>query len=63
MKSFRRVGWQAKALALLFVLALHAQLGEWVQNLGSETGLRPVFFRPMALPYGAIDGRRPPGPA
>jgi len=47
-------------LLLCSALALHADLSEWVQNLAVDTGLRGVFFRSMALPYGAIDGRRPP---
>ena len=45
---------------LACALALRANLSEWVQNLAVDTGLRGVFFRSMALPYGAIDGRRPP---
>ena len=47
-------------IALAFAMALHADLSQWVQNLATDTGLRGVFFRPMALPYGAVDGRRPP---
>ena len=39
---------------------MRANLSEWVQNLAIDTGLRGVFFRSMVLPYGAIDGRRPP---
>ena len=31
-----------------------------MQNLAADTGLRGVFFRSMVLPYGTIDGRRPP---
>ncbi len=45
---------------ILFAFTLHASLSEWVQNLAVDTGLRGVFFRSMVLPYGAIDGRRPP---
>ncbi|HUB83073.1 MAG TPA: hypothetical protein VMB03_29940 [Bryobacteraceae bacterium] len=59
MKSFRRV-LAPLWLVLLATLALRAELSEWVQNLAADTGLRSIFFRPMALPYGTIDGRRPP---
>ena len=56
--------WQVKlaclVIALTLATALRANLSEWVQNLAVDTGLRSVFFRSMALPYGAIDGRRPP---
>ena len=45
---------------LVLATLLHADLAEWVQNLAAETGLRAVFFRAMVLPYGTIDGRRPP---
>src|SRR6476646_5372595 len=48
------------ASALLAATLLHGELGEWVQHLAVETGLRGVFFRPMPLPEGVIDGRRPP---
>src|SRR5208283_735235 len=40
---------------LASALALRANLSEWVQNLAVDTGLRGVFFRSMALPYGTID--------
>ena len=52
LRSFRR-GVAPVSLVLLTALALRA-------NLAIDTGLRGVFFRSMALPYGAIDGRRPP---
>ena len=50
----------ALLLALAFATFLHASLSEWVQHLAVDTGLRGVFFRSMVLPYGTIDGRRPP---
>ena len=59
MRSFRSFAL-ALALVLVASVPLHSTLSEWVQNLASETGLRGVFFRSMALPYGTIDGRRPP---
>lgn len=59
MKSFRRA-FTGGAAVLCAGVVLHAGLAEWVQNLAVETGLRSVFFRQMQLPYGTIDGRRPP---
>jgi cellulose synthase operon protein C len=47
-------------ITLALATALRANLSEWVQNLAVDTGLRGIFFRSMALPYGAIDRRRPP---
>ncbi len=58
MKCFRR--WWLAAALLAGAVVSRAELAEWVQHLGNETGLRSVFFRPMALPSGTIDGRRPP---
>ena len=55
MRYFRNT-----AILLLGVALLHGELGNWVQNLAVESGLRGVFFRPMSLPQGEIDGRRPP---
>ena len=57
MRSFRK--W-CIAGCLLSAAAMHAELSEWVQRLAVDTGLRGVFFRPMELPGGTIDGRRPP---
>ena len=57
MRSFRK--W-CIAGCLLSAAAMHAELSEWVQHLAVDTGLRGVFFRPMELPGGTIDGRRPP---
>jgi Flp pilus assembly protein TadD len=44
----------------LCALALHAELGEWIQHLAVESGLQRVFFRTVSLPAGPVEARRPP---
>jgi cellulose synthase operon protein C len=35
-------------------------LGEWVQTLRNDASIQHALFRPMAMPSGAVDARRPP---
>jgi Flp pilus assembly protein TadD len=44
----------------LCALALHAELGEWIEHLAVESGLQRVFFRTVSLPAGPVEARRPP---
>jgi hypothetical protein len=48
------------AAALLTGGAAWGGLGEWVEHLRGEGAVGRVFTRPMRLPYGLVDGRRPP---
>src|SRR5580693_10600662 len=47
------------ALAASATLAW-AGLGEWVQTLRNDAATQHALFRPMAMPSGAVDVRRPP---
>jgi hypothetical protein len=35
-------------------------LGDWVQTLRNDAAIQHALFRPMAMPSGAVDVRRPP---
>jgi hypothetical protein len=47
------------ALAASATLAW-AGLGDWVQTLRNDAATQHALFRPMAMPSGAVDVRRPP---
>ena len=60
--------WFRKALVVPAVLppvlfvatAWAAGLGDWVQTLRNDASIQQALFRPMPMPSGAVDVRRPP---
>jgi hypothetical protein len=63
-ESSRRGTRMAKLAATAALVAsatlAWAGLGEWVQTLRYDAATQHALFRPMAMPSGAIDVRRPP---
>jgi hypothetical protein len=51
--------WAGAAMAV-FATVAWGGLGEWVQRLRNDTAIQHALFRPMAMPSGAVDVRRPP---
>ncbi|MBZ5647447.1 MAG: hypothetical protein LAN37_09520 [Acidobacteriia bacterium] len=50
----------ALAITLGFVIAASGALPDWVINIEAKTAVENAFFRLMAMPGGAVLGRRPP---
>jgi hypothetical protein len=47
-------------MCLVLAIAAFAALPDWMVNVEGESALEDAFFRLMAMPGGAVLGRRPP---